>query len=131
MNNPQLKTQPKGNKLHSALTLHELQLKVYLGVTALERATKQTVLISLKISFFRLPLGCSTGNLSDTVCYASLTQKIKKFIQDKKFTLVENLGKELFGLIKKALTKNCKLSLAIAKQHPIDDLRQSIFEISE
>jgi FolB domain-containing protein len=114
-----------------SLTLNEFNLKLNLGVTAKERAKKQTVLVTAKISFPHLPLACKSGKISDAICYDTLIQKIKKFCHDKEFSLIENLGMQLFVLVKKNIFKNCKLYLRIAKQYPLKDLPQSVFEISD
>ena len=118
-------------KYKCALILNDFQLKLHLGVTAKERAKKQIVLVTAKISFSRLPLACKTGEISDAICYDILIQKIKKFCQHKEFTLIELLGMQLFLLIKKDLFKGCKLYLRVAKQYPMPELPQSVFEISD
>jgi FolB domain-containing protein len=116
-----------------ALVLNNLEIPVYLGVTAKERAKKQKVLMMVKIDFSQLPPACKTGNIADTVCYDVLIQKIKRFCCRKKFTLIESLGAQLFALIKRSIFKDkcCKLSLRIAKQYPLLELSQSVFEISD
>ena len=113
------------------LIFNELELPVYLGVTAKERAKKQKVLVTAKIGFSRFPGACSTGQISDTICYDGLIQKIKKFCHNKKFTLIEFLGAQLFNLIKQSIFKDCKLYLRVAKLYPLKDLAQSAFEISD
>ncbi len=118
-------------KCKCALTLDELELSVHLGVTAKERAKKQRVLITARISFSKPPLACKTRKISDTICYDTLTQEIKNFCHTKKFTLVEFLGMQLFGLIKQSIFKGCKLYLQVAKQYPLPELAQSVFEISD
>lgn len=115
----------------SSLVIDNLKLRLHLGVTAKERAKKQAALITAKIDFANLPLACETGDISDTLCYDTLVQKIKKFCHKKEFTLIENLGMQLFTLIKKYLTRGDKLSLRLAKQYPLPDLPQSIFELND
>lgn len=115
----------------SALTIDDLSLRLHLGVTKKERAKKQTVLVTIKIDFFKLPKAIKTGEIADAICYDTLVQKIKKFCRDKEFTLIENLGAQMFGFIKKSLSKNCRLYLRITKLHPLPELSQSIFEISD
>ena len=114
-----------------ALNLENLRLQLHLGVTAKERAKKQTVLVTAKICFSRLPSACKTDDISDTICYDALVQKIKKFCRNREFALIEFLGMQLFLLIKKSLPKNCKLYLRVTKQYPLPELPQSVFEISD
>jgi len=118
-------------KCKSALILNDLSLKIYLGVTQGERAKKQTVLINAKINFSKLPKAAATGEISDAICYDTLIQKIKKFCRNKEFTLIENLGLQLFSLIKENIFKGCKLYLRVAKLYPLPELSQSAFEISD
>ena len=114
-----------------ALIIKDLKLKINLGVTAKERKKKQQVLVSIKINFSYPPKACETGEISDTVCYDTLTQEIKKFCRHKEFTLIENLGMRLFLLVKKSIFKDCELNLSIVKLHPLRELARSIFEISD
>ena len=114
-----------------ALIIEDLKLKVNLGVTAKERKKKQQVLVSIKINFSYPPKACETGEISDTVCYDTLTQEIKKFCRHKEFTLIENLGMQLFFLVKKSIFKDSELYLSIVKLRPLRGLARSIFEISD
>lgn len=116
--------------MYSALILEDLKLKLNLGTTKLERSKKQTILLQIKIVFKKPPLGCITGKISDTICYATLTKKIQKFCENKEFALIEELGMQLLLLIKKNISKNDKLHLYIIKQPPLHELSRSIFEIS-
>ncbi|MDR1057428.1 MAG: dihydroneopterin aldolase [Coxiellaceae bacterium] len=115
----------------SALILDDLGLKLHLGVTKSERTKEQTVLVTAKISFLKLPKAARTGKITDAICYDALVQKIKKFCCNKEFTLIENLGMQLFLLLKKNIFKNCKLYLRVTKLCPLPDLPRSIFEISD
>lgn len=112
-----------------SLTLEDLKIKVRLGVTAKERSKKQTVILHIKIGFPKTPLACQTGKISDTICYDKLSKKIKKFCDDKKFKLIEELGMQLFNIIKNNIYKNCQLKLRIVKKPSILGLKHSVFEI--
>ncbi|HJZ23911.1 MAG TPA: dihydroneopterin aldolase [Candidatus Babeliales bacterium] len=114
-----------------ALIIEDLKLKVNLGVTAKERKKKQQVLVSIKINFSYPPKACETGEISDTVCYDTLTQEIKKFCRHKEFTLIENLGMRLFLLVKKSIFKDSELYLSVVKQRPLRELACSVFEIRD
>lgn len=114
-----------------SLGFMDLRLDLHLGVTALERSKKQTVLLTVKITFAKPPRACITDDVGDTICYDALIQKIKKFCSGKEFAVMEYLGAQLFSLIKKDIYKDCKLSLRIAKQNPLPDLPQSVFEIGD
>jgi len=114
-----------------ALILEDLKLKLHLGVTRAERSKKQTILLQIKIIFSKPPLACTTRKISDTICYAILIKKIQEFCKNKKFILIEELGTQLFLLVKKNIPKNCKLHLCLTKQRPLTELSRSIFEIKQ
>lgn len=111
------------------LILEDLNLELYLGVTAKERNKKQIVILQIEIVFPKAPLACKTKKISHTVCYAMLIKKIQNFCKNKKFILIEELGNKLFDLIKKNIPKNHRLHLRIAKQRPLPELARSIFAI--
>ncbi|EKE01558.1 MAG: dihydroneopterin aldolase [uncultured bacterium] len=113
----------------SALILEDLKLKVHLGVTATERSKKQTVLLKVGILFPKPPLACKTGKISDTVCYAKLIKKIQKFCENKRFTLIEEMGMQLLLEVKKNIPRDCKAHMRVAKQYPLRELSRSVFEI--
>jgi FolB domain-containing protein len=113
-----------------ALILEDLKLKINLGVTALERRKKQTVLLQIKIDFPKTPLACKTGKISDTICYDKLIKKIQSFCKNKEFCLIEEMGMQLLLVTKKAVPQNCKIHLRVAKQRPLRELARSVFEIN-
>lgn len=116
---------------YSSLSLKNLGVKTYLGVTAEERAKRQEVSLDIVIKFPTFLLACKTDNIEDTVCYQELTGKIFEFCKAQKSSLIEHLGYELFLLVKKNLPKDALLMLSIAKKKPLPILKNSIFTISD
>ena len=115
----------------TTLILENLKIKTYLGINPIELKHKQTVSLYIKIGFHKLPLACTTGKIDDAICYDKLSKRIIQFCTNKKFTLIENLGWQLFTLIKKNIPKKCKLYLRVTKQKPLKELDNSLFEIGE
>lgn len=114
-----------------SIILKDLALKLNLGLTSIERSKKQTVLLQIKIIFPKKPLACSSNDIKDTICYATLIKKIQEFCRNKKFILIEELGEQLLAIIKNNIPKKCKIHLQVQKKRPLPALLNSIFEIKE
>lgn len=114
-----------------SIILKDLALKLNLGLTNQERSKKQSILLQIKIIFPKKPLACSSNDIKDTICYATLIKKIQEFCKNKKFILVEELGEQLLNIIKNNIPKKCKVHLQVQKKRPLPELLSSIFEIKE
>ena len=118
------------NNLNSYLKLTNYVLPVHLGVTPEEQKQSQDVVIDIIIKYSTFPKGCDTDIITDTICYQKLTDAIKNFCMDKKFSLIEHLIKQLFVFVKAQLSDQ-KLSLSVTKNPPIANLGSSSFTISD
>ena len=114
----------------TSLSLKQLRVPVFLGVTSKERAEQQLVKIDLKLIFRDLPRACATDRLEDTLCYATLASNIRQFCSTKVFHLIEHLGYQLYQFIKQSLA-GVDINLCIHKNPPIEGLDGSIFCISD
>ncbi|NRA74283.1 MAG: dihydroneopterin aldolase [Rickettsiales bacterium] len=77
------------------LIISKLSLPVYLGCHDYERKEKQNVLVTIEISFKNIPIGVNTDQLEDTICYSMLVEHIQKFVENKKFNLIEKFAKDI------------------------------------
>lgn len=112
--------------LYSFLSLKQLKVPVYLGASREERETKQEIEINLDIMFYALPKACTTDQLKDTICYATLVDAIKIFCLKKPFRMIEHLSYELYKFIKKTLPCSC-IRLEVRKKPQVHGLEESIF----
>ncbi len=109
-------------KLHSALFVRDLELSVNLGWRHKERSSEQGVLLDLDIWLPKPPKACETDELDDTVCYAELSDKIRKGIGDTKYRLIEHLSRDIYQIVKKELPKKSRLIVRLTKFPKIDGL---------
>jgi dihydroneopterin aldolase len=86
--------------------------------------------INLTIVFHKLPQGCMTDQLQDTVCYATLIDVIKNFCRTKSFHLVEHLAYQLYKLVKQTIT-SANIRLQIKKKPNIENLGCCVFELND
>lgn len=114
-----------------SIILKDLALELNLGLTSQERSSQQTVMLQIKIIFPKKPLACSSNDIKDTVCYATLIKIIQDFCRHQQFILIEELGEQLFTVIKNNIPPKCRLQLQVQKHRPLPELLNSIFEIKE
>lgn len=107
--------------LHTSITLRQLKLQIYLGWSAQERLKKQPILLDIQLKFRNVPKACHTDNLADTVCYATLVEKIQQITQQR-FRLLEHLAHEIYQIIQKNIKKQTTISLKLTKKPPIKNL---------
>ena len=84
--------------MNSTLQINKLILSINIGVTAEERATPQDIEFDISIHFNSLPKACSSDNINDTICYASLVKTIKSLCSNKEFHLIEHLCSCVYDL---------------------------------
>lgn len=108
----------------SWLTLNGLRLPVHLGVSPEERLTPQYVQFEIKIKFQALPSACHSDSIHETICYANLSNILKRITENQEYALIERLGFVAFENIKETLPNSAKLSLKVLKEKPpIEELQ--------
>ncbi len=120
------------NKLanYSSVLISDLQALVYLGCKPEEHKKKQLISISVELKFNKAPLGNTSDQLQDTVCYAQIVQSIKNYLKQKHFHLLEHLTFSLHKMLRSTLAKNSNiavLSITIRKNPKIQNLQGGIF----
>lgn len=103
--------------IKSHLLIRNLELLVHLGWPKQERLEAQIVFLEIKISFLKPPQACQTDELTDTICYASLIEKIKTEVKQSTYHLIEHLAASIFKIIQETINESISLSVRIIK-HP-------------
>jgi len=112
------------------LTLHEITLSVYLGVSEEEQRDHQHITLDLILHFQPPPVACQTDQLTDTYCYQTLISQLQASCENKRFHLIESLTQYLFHTIKCAYP-NCAIDLSLTKNPPIDEVAACTYRISD
>jgi len=115
------------------LTIRGLLLSVRLGCSEEERGRPQPVEIDVSVRFATPPRGMVTDKLEDTVCYSVLVGAIKEVVAGREFSLVEHLGGEIFGAIRRIVDPPHRLRVTVLKvSPPIPELtRGAEFTVSD
>ncbi len=111
---------------YSRIQLNQLELNVNLGWPEKERAKKQKIHLDLCIKFPRPPRACVNDDLSDTVCYDTLSKLVTQLTK-KEFKLLEHLAHEIYQLIKKNLPSSTLINLRLTKKPAVmKNLREGV-----
>ncbi len=110
------------------LKLTEVILDVYLGVYDFEQAQLQQVKLDLIISYHKVPRGCISDDLNETICYASINELLLKTARHKRYQLIEHLAQSLLDALKEML-EACKVDiyLELHKKPPLDNVALASF----
>src|SRR5690348_13078296 len=100
------------------LAISGYKIPVKIGWSQEERQVPQAVQFDVRLRFKKIPTGCHTDQLKDTVCYFQLSERIKELCQLQEFHLVEKLAFETFQLLKRNLSDTAELQLTVTKLHP-------------
>lgn len=104
--------------MQTQLQLPAINIEMHIGVTDEERHTKQPMLIGLSITFSETPLACISDQISDTVCYDALVQKIVTLAQQNHFHLIEHAAHAFYSAIRNDMPFHSTLALSVSKCKP-------------
>lgn len=93
------------------IKIKNLRLKTFLGIYDWEKTFDRNIVINARIESYS-ELSCETDNIKDTIDYDHLTNKIKNFVKNNKFNLIEALARSLINMIMEDIRiKKCKLEI--------------------
>lgn len=104
------------------LQIRDVELNVNLGWRKKERSQEQRVLLTIDICFPKPPIACSTDKLADTICYATLIQRIREQLGEKHFHLVEHLAHDIYQIVKPLMLDKTKIIVSITKYPEVEGL---------
>ena len=109
------------NRDRFCLQVKQYRMWLCIGVTEEERRVPQPVDIDIEVRLAELPLATETDDLEDTVCYATLLERIGAVAAEKPIKLLEHLVAKLgeavqaFVLGKGYQRNQCNLRVAVTK----------------
>ncbi len=104
--------------LASSLSLKRLRLLVRLGCSAEERSIPQYVSVEVEVRFQSPPQGCQSDSLQETICYAQLSEKIKRVCDQREYALIEKLGWAIYQAVRELLPQSALLLVRTHKERP-------------
>ena len=82
-----------------SLQICDLRLWVHLGWSEEEKKNPQMVSVDVTFTYASPPRAMDTDNLKDTICYHSVTKKIQSSTLEKRFNMIEFLGKSILDTV--------------------------------
>ena len=79
--------------------LDELKIDTIIGIWDWERKIRQTVIIDLEMSA-DIARAAATDSVEDTLNYKSVAKRVRQFVGDSSFQLVETLAERVAGIIR-------------------------------
>lgn len=79
--------------------LHEMKVDTIIGIWEWERKIRQTVVIDLEMSA-DIAKAAATDSVEDTLNYKQVAKRIKAFVGDSGFQLVETLAERIAGIVR-------------------------------
>ena len=116
----------------STLVLKGLILNTVLGVYPEERRKAQEVEFDFFVYFSKVPKGCVTDELSQTVCYSDISQWAMAVCDRKPYFLIEHLAYEVGRELSLRLAGQAeRIKVSVKKFQPPMEyrLREACFEI--
>lgn len=103
------------------LSIKDLKLDVYIGVSEQERAATQLILVDMSIKFSSKPRAMDIDSIEGTICYDNLITSVLSKYNFQEFKTVEYLAGQLQESIKLMLTDGELISLEVHKKPVIKD----------
>ena len=79
--------------------LTELKVDTIIGIWEWERRIRQTVVIDLEMSA-NIARAAATDDVADTLNYKSVAKRVRDFVADSSFNLVETLAEKIAAIIR-------------------------------
>jgi dihydroneopterin aldolase len=79
--------------------LEGLKIEAIIGIWEWERKIRQTIVIDLEMSA-DIAKAAASDEVADTLNYKSVAKRIKSFVADSGFQLVETLAERIAGIIR-------------------------------
>lgn len=108
------------------LSINQLELFVQLGCSSEEKQKSQLIIVDM---YFILPAeypACASDDLKDTFCYDTLINKLKIFLQDKQYHLIEKISQDIYAFVQSKIPSDITLNIRLTKYPPIAGLKQGV-----
>ncbi len=74
------------------LSIKELVIFPFIGVSEEERANRQEIKVSIDVLFDNIPIGCQDDRITSVLCYDELCFELASYLEAKPCQLIEHLA---------------------------------------
>lgn len=100
------------------LKLNTLRIMGFIGWSREERSHKQPIDFDLTFKLEKKPRACQSDELSDTINYERLIERIKALLQNESFALLEHLAQKTQDLLQEEINYPAKIEIQVTKPAP-------------
>jgi len=119
---------PEAKFSFNALRIEALSLSMRLGCSVEERSKPQEVRVAVELRFREAPKGAKTDSLSDTICYAKVSEAIKSHCESREYQLVERMANEVYGVVRELTGPGVEIGISLHKvRPPVEGIRGGTF----
>ena len=97
------------------IIIREYSVHTKIGYTSEERANTQRIIVDLEIGIDPWRPGAMEGDLSTTICYATVKDLLEGHIKSNTWVLLEELASEICSLIFKKFTRAIEIKIQLRK----------------
>ncbi|MGL5742774.1 MAG: dihydroneopterin aldolase [Legionella sp.] len=97
------------------INIKALNISTKIGVYAWEQRIKQQLLIDISIE---TDFSSCNEDLTKTIDYAALCERVTQFVESKSFQLIETVANEVASLIQKQFKVN-QITVGVSKPHAV------------
>ena len=116
-------------KRKTKIVINKYELEAFIGISQEERVQKQKIILTIEIFFTDIPKAMSSDNITDTICYYNLCNKLKQF-NNKVYCTIEFFAQQVFELLNNIIYPN-SLRLEVKKFPVIENLKGDVSFIIE
>lgn len=110
----------------SRLKINQFELSLFLGWSAEERSQTQRISLDIDLTFSLPPKACQSDELTDTICYFELTEKLRHHFTEKTFRLIEHLAHDIYQFLKNHVDSGVSVMVHLKKQPDIKQLHGGV-----
>ena len=102
----------------AVLRLNDFRTETRLGCTPPERVHPQPIRFDLVVRFRKIPEGCRTDSIDDTVCYSKVSDALRSVCVGGEFHLIEKVAFDALQKLRTVVDPYMDLELTATKLHP-------------
>ena len=99
------------------ISLHGISVECFIGVNPEEKLQKQKLVIDVEL-YCSTEMAGKSDDLKDTISYAAVFEKVKDFVENKRFNLIEKAAEECAAIILQQF--DVEAVKVIVKKKPLD-----------
>ncbi|OGT63834.1 MAG: hypothetical protein A3J38_03880 [Gammaproteobacteria bacterium RIFCSPHIGHO2_12_FULL_45_9] len=89
---------------HSILRIADIHVWLSLGCSAAEQQNPHAVRITVELAFEQAPRGATTDQLTETLCYRTIVERIQTTLQQHAFHLIEHVAWRVYETVCKTIS---------------------------